>query len=110
MTLQRFAMVVLFFFVAGIVSVTADEISRSLGGGVQVTHSEGSHCPDPLDSGHPCGPACTCTCCPGHGVGLVFVAEQLSLGVSLINVLKPETDDDLYPRDICRRIFHPPRT
>jgi hypothetical protein len=109
MKLQRAAAAVLFVFVAGMVSATAEEISHSCGGGDQMTHSEGSHCPDPWDSGHPCGPACTCSCCPGHGFALAFVGQQLSLGISLINELSVQPEDDLHPKDVHTRVYHPPR-
>jgi len=30
------------------------------------THAEDGQCPDRGSDGSPCGPDCTCTCCPGH--------------------------------------------
>lgn len=109
MMLRRLALIVLFTFAAGLVSATAGEVLRTSVGGIQATHTEGSPCPDPTDDSHPCGPACACTCCPGHAAGVVFAVQPFKLGLPPANELKVHPNDDLHPQDVHFRIFHPPR-
>ena len=109
MRIQRLALVVLFFFVTGLVSATAGEVLRSSADNFQASHTEGSPCPDPDDAGHPCGPACACTCCPGHAAAPAFVAQRFAFGIPPSSELKVHPNDDLHPKDVHFRIFHPPR-
>lgn len=109
MKLQRVAVLVLFVFVAGMVSATAGEVLRSWASGDQIGHTEGSPCPDPDDKGHPCGPACACTCCPGHAATTLFVPQHLTFRPPESEELNLGIYDDLHPKDVHFRIFHPPR-
>lgn len=67
------------------------------------------HCPDATPDGPPCPDGCTCLCCPGHtrlllGHHLTSLHSPLLAGQDT-----PELVDDLFPRDVVRRVFHPPR-
>jgi hypothetical protein len=77
----------------------------------QASHEDGSSCPD-SDHGGPCSPVCPCTCCPGHAMA----ATSLGIGPSAILTPSEPLDevelspaDELHPRDLVARIFHPPR-
>jgi hypothetical protein len=78
----------------------------------QVSHDDGSTCPD-SDHGGPCGPVCPCTCCPGHAMAAaassVAVPTTLALAqpVHEVEVSPPE---ELHPKDFLARIFRPPCT
>lgn len=109
MKLQRLALVVLFLFVAGLVSATAGEVLHSLVSSDQVNCSEGPSCPDPDDDGNPCGPACPCACCPGHSAASVVVSARPSIQAMPSGELQASLADDLHPKDVYYRIFHPPR-
>jgi hypothetical protein len=109
MNLQRLALIVLFLFVAGLVSTAAGEALHSSTSGDQVSHSEGSSCPDPDDDGNPCGPTCPYACCPGHVACAAFAVQSFCLGVPPSNEIKLQHDDALNPKDVHFRIFHPPR-
>ena len=77
----------------------------------QVSHDDGSSCPD-SDHGGPCSPVCPCTCCPGHAMGATSLGAGPSAVVTLIepvyevDVSSPE---DLHPQDLRARVFRPPR-
>ena len=109
MSLSRLALAVLFFFVTGYVSAAAGEVLRSVSSGDQIGHTEGSSCPDPDDCGHPCGPACACTCCPGHAATAMFAPPFVFVAPPACEELNLGTYDDLHPKDVHFRIFHPPR-
>jgi hypothetical protein len=69
MKLHRLALVMLFLFVAGVVSTAAGQALNAFASADQVSAgSSSSSCPDPDGDGSPCGPACPCACC-GHSVG-----------------------------------------
>ncbi len=76
------------------------------------THEDGSTCPDSDHDHAPCGPACPCTCCAGHGtVSAAFAPAQSRLvGVTPpIRELEPPPPRDLHPVEAPFSIFHPPR-
>ncbi len=102
------AVVVLSFLVAGLVSPAAEAAVRASLGLGQVTHDEGAPCSDPDGASHPCGPACACTCCGRH------VQAQTVAAVEVPFTEPPPAEAipysaDLLPRDVCFRVFHPPR-
>jgi hypothetical protein len=111
MNLQRLALVVLFLFVAGLVSGAAGEAMHASASADQVSHSEssGSSCPDPGDDGKPCGPTCPCACCPGHLTTAAFVSVRPSIQPPPSDELHVSRLDELHPKDVHFRIFHPPR-
>ena len=109
MRLPRLALAVMLFFFAGLVGASAGEVLGSSVGGDQVTHIEGSPCPDPDHSGDPCGPGCACTCCPGHAPAVAFAIPSLKLAQPPLSKLKVHPNEDLHPQDVLSRIFHPPR-
>ncbi len=109
MRLQSIAFLVLFVFVAGIAPAAVDDLWRSASGSDPISHTEGSPCLDPDDRGHPCGPACACTCCPGHAITTMFVPQQFSFAPPACEELNLSTYDVLHPKDVHFRIFHPPR-
>ena len=81
-------------------------------------HLVGSSCPDPGNDGDPCGPECPCACCfstartaavaPSLAVVLDAVAHPI-WGPPLPDKLDVSQEDRLHPKEIFRRIFHPPR-
>jgi hypothetical protein len=108
MILRGLALFVLLVFVAGFVSPTVGELLHLGEDSVEAAHSTGTPCPHPED-GHPCGPACACTCCPGHVVAVPVVAPPLPRSTQLSDDLKVFTRQCLHPKDFHYRIFHPPR-
>ena len=106
---RRFlALAVLFVFVAGSGLATAEEVLRSS----ERNHAEpadADSCPDPGPDGQPCGPTCLCLCCPGHAYGLAVFASRPSVGIPPSSEFELEAHDDLRPKGVLRRIFHPPR-
>lgn len=111
MKLQRLASIVLFLFVAGLVSTAAGEALHASADAVQGSHAENpsSSCPDPGDDGKPCGPACPCACCPGHVSAAAFVAARPSIHPPPSGEHRPALPDDLHPKDVHFHVFHPPR-
>jgi hypothetical protein len=110
MKLQRLALVVLFLFVAGLVSTAAGQALNAFASADQTnTESTSSSCPDPGDDGTPCSPACPCACCPGHSVRAAFVSVPPFIQAPLSDELEIPLPDDLHPKDVRSRIFHPPR-
>jgi hypothetical protein len=116
--LQRFALVALSCFIVGLGAASSmpsavlvskdvahqDQVQR------QLSHADGSPCPDSEQSGHPCGEACACICCPGHAVSPVFFdPRSVELGPSPSDALELPFIDDLHPKDVRTRVFHPPR-
>jgi len=76
----------------------------------QVSHDDGSSCPD-SDHGGPCSPVCPCTCCPGHAMAAspgVRPSAVLTL-VEPVQEVEVSSPEDLHPKDLRARIFHPPR-
>ncbi len=80
----------------------ADEDNLS---GVSVNVS----CPDSDEAGEPCGPNCSCTCCPGHNVSHIFVSAAFSHAFQSSESLVSMSSDNLRSKVISNRIFHPPR-
>jgi hypothetical protein len=107
---HRLALVVMFLFVAGIVSTAAGQALNAFVGADQASSSEstGSSCPDPDEDGTPCGPACPCACC-GHSVRAAFVSVPPFIQAPLSDELALSLPDDLHPKDVRVRVFHPPR-
>ncbi len=75
----------------------------------QPRHGDEHDCPDPADRGHPCSPACACSCChpPVIHVGATHAPR-------FVMVLEPTSGpsrpaDTLHPRDLRLGVFHPPR-
>lgn len=110
----RMIRVVLLCFVIGLIASAAGELLDLSVDPVASAHAHGvahSHaCPDPEQDGSPCGPACPCTCCPGHSVpAAVVYADRPSLLIPPAAQLQAVPPRDLHPEDVLRRIFHPPR-
>jgi hypothetical protein len=107
--LRCLASMVLFSFVAALAFSSGTGAFCATEDRSQVTHEEGSSCPDPGGGGDPCGPSCPCTCCPGHRPPVAFS------GFESIVLIPPSADliaaspTDLHPRDVDQSIFHPPR-
>ena len=108
MNRRYLVLAVLFVFVAGSGLATADEVPRSSVWS-QVAPVEGDSCPDAGTDGQPCGPACLCLCCPGHANGLAFFVPGPSVGIPTPTLFEIEAHDDLRPKGVLHRIFHPPR-
>ena len=106
---RRLALPALVFFLTGLVSPLGGELLRLVADSGEANHPELASCPDPADDGHPCGPECECTCCPGHATGLVFVAQRFSLRPLPSDEHKARAHDTLHPQDVLLTIFHPPR-
>jgi hypothetical protein len=100
---------VLIMYASGLLSGTLVEVVRPVSDGATVNQAKTSPCPDPEEDGHPCGPACTCSCCPGHAPIMLFALLQSSPRIPPSNKLRLHPRDDLHPKDILHRIFHPPR-
>jgi hypothetical protein len=74
-----------------------------------VSSAETDRCPDPDSNGQPCGPECPCACCPGHSSAVAFLSGWPSLGAPSSHENRASSPDDLHPKDVRVRIFHPPR-
>lgn len=108
MTRRCLALAVLFVFVAGSGLATAEEILHSSDRN-QAAPVEADSCPDPGPDGQPCGPTCLCLCCPGHANGLASFVPAPSVGIPAPAEFEIEAHDDLRPKGVLHRIFHPPR-
>jgi len=108
MKLQCLTIVVLLLFVAGLVSAAGETLHASTSSD-QGSHCYGSSCPDPGSDGGPCGPTCPSACCPGHSMIAAFTAVRPSIEAPPSDELSALSPNDLYPKDILYRIFHPPR-
>ena len=106
---RRVVILVLLLFVTGLVSSTVREIVQSMASTHQGTHAEGSPCPDPVHDGHPCGPGCACSCCPGHAAAVAVVVPRIAFGTPPSGEVEVQSLDRLHPRDFLRGIFRPPR-
>lgn len=107
--LRRLATIVMVTFLGGFLGPATVDVIHSLSGVDQVSHSDGTRCPDPADQDHPCGPACSCACChvPLAVPDLPFSpGAVIAFDVSSGTVHAP---DDLHPNDVPLGIFHPPR-
>jgi hypothetical protein len=106
----RFLLVALLCLFTGFVW-TAGTLG-STGSSDQVTHEDGSTCPD-SDNGHaPCGPVCPCTCCPGHGaLAAAFAPADPGLAILAprVHEVVAPPPEDLHPEELSFGIFHPPR-
>lgn len=109
MNRRGLALLVLFVFVAGSSLATADEVLHSSVRNGQTAPQAADSCPDPGTDGQPCGPTCLCLCCPGHANGLAVFAPRPSVGIPPSSEFELEAHDDLRPKGVLRRIFHPPR-
>lgn len=103
------ALLVLAVFVAGSSLATAVEVQRSVFRSVPTSPPAADSCPDPETDGQPCGPDCLCLCCPGHASGLAVFASCPSVPCPPSSEFELEAHDDLRPKGVLRRIFHPPR-
>lgn len=108
-TRRTLALLVLFVFVAGSTLATADEVLHSSARSGPSAPSTADSCPDPGTDGQPCGPGCPCFCCPGHANGLAVFPPRPSVGIPPSSEFELEAHDDLRPKGVLRRIFHPPR-
>lgn len=106
MTRRVLALLVLLVVVAGPALATADEVRHA---SARSGPAEADSCPDPGTDGQPCGPACLCFCCPGHANGLAVFKPRPTVGIPPSSEFEPEAHDDLRPKGVLRRIFHPPR-
>ena len=106
---RALALFVLFVFVAGSSLATADEVLHSSVRNGETAPLAADSCPDPGTDGQPCGPTCLCLCCPGHANGLAVVAPRPSVGIPTSSEFELEAHDELRPKGVLRRIFHPPR-
>ena len=109
MKLRRFGLAVLLIFVGGLVCATAGEVLHSSTKADQVGRSESPFCPDPGNDGGPCAATCPCACCPGHLRVTASATVQPSTNALLPDELDASSPDDLNPKNIVSRIFHPPR-
>ena len=91
---------------AGPALATADDVRHS---SARSGPAEADSCPDPGTDGQPCGPGCPCFCCPGHANGLAVFPLRTSVGIPPSSEFELEAHDDLRPKGVLRRIFHPPR-
>jgi len=66
-------------------------------------------CPDPDEHGDPCGPMCPCTCCPSHGMSKYFIETEISRAFQPSAIIVNIQPDNLHPKAIPHRVFHPPR-
>lgn len=106
MTRRVLALLVLLVVVAGPALATADEVRHA---SARNGPAEADSCPDPGADGQPCGPACLCLCCPGHANGLAVFTPRPAVGIPPSSEFELEAHDDLRPKGVLRRIFHPPR-
>jgi hypothetical protein len=107
--LERLAFATSLALVVVIFATVAPGMQTAPETGDRATHSHGSPCPDPTESGDPCGPGCGCTCCPGHATAPAFVPRRLSLGLPPPGEFGVQSDDDLHWTNFLFRIFRPPR-
>jgi len=107
--LRRLALLLLMLFVTGVVAPTARDLCWSEFAGDQVSHTEGTPCPDPDDRGSPCGPGCACTCCHARTVAPWIVPQQLSLVPPFLEEVEFGGHQALHPQDVHLRVFRPPR-
>lgn len=110
LVLRRLVVIVLFTFVASLLSGTASQVLHSFAGADPIAaHSDGTPCPDPTDGDHACGPACSCACCHVQ-VGVPDVPSyQTSEWLPAFLTMGDAIRDDLHPKDVDFRVFHPPR-
>ena len=106
---RALALLVLLVFVAGSTLATADEVLHSSARSGPAAPSTADSCPDPGTDGQPCGPGCQCFCCPGHANGLAVFPPRTSVEIPPSSEFELEAHDDLRPKGVLRRIFHPPR-
>jgi hypothetical protein len=110
MSLNRLALIVLFFFAIGLAPAAADEALHLASHADEASPFEYANapCPDSED-GHPCGPACPCACCPGHRTIAAFV----TVSPAFQELPSPERfaspAERLHPQDVFFSFFHPPR-
>jgi hypothetical protein len=109
MIFRCFALIALLCFVDGSVSAAVSEFLYASAGAHPMSHSESSSCPDPGDDGNPCGPTCPCACCPGHLAAATFVSVRPSIQAPPSDEFQLSLLNDLHPKDVIFRIFHPPR-
>lgn len=103
------ARLALFWFVAGVISPAVGETLHEAASADEACHSGGSPCPDPDAGGDPCGPACPCACCPGHRTAPALAAGDSVRGAPGAGRFEAGPPDALHPKDVFRRVFHPPR-
>lgn len=103
------APIVLLLFVTGSVSSTVGEMLHLTASAAPIAHSEDAPRSDAGDCGHSSGSTCPCTCCPGHGGGFAFVTQRFSLEIPPSSEFATSLHEDLHPKDVLSRIFHPPR-
>ncbi len=112
MRLWRVVLFLLLCVVAGFASSAGTLTVGSPAGTSEVTHEDGSTCPDSDHDHAPCGPACPCTCCPGHAR---LAAAFTPVDACLVWVVPPVSEveapapRDLHPEEPSFSIFHPPR-
>jgi hypothetical protein len=97
----------LLWFVTGVVSPAVGESLHATSDN-QADHS-GSPCSDPDAGGEPCGPACPCACCPGHRTPPALAVGDAVSGALIAGQFEAGLPDTLHPKDVFRRVFHPPR-
>ena len=106
---RALAFLVLLVLVVSSTLATADEVFHTNATYGEATPSTADSCPDPGTDGQPCGPGCPCFCCPGHANGLAVFPPRPSVGIPPSGEFELEAHDDLRPKGVLRRIFHPPR-
>ncbi|HUT79441.1 MAG TPA: hypothetical protein VM285_17220 [Polyangia bacterium] len=104
--LHLYLLVLLF---PGIASAPSGETLHGWTGADERHHSEGDPCPDPVDDGHPCGPTCPCTCCPGHLTKIAIAPVRPVIAARPDSEVEAVLPTALHPKEIINRIFHPPR-
>jgi hypothetical protein len=104
---RRVATAMLALFLSGLVLSTAGEVLTShvdLAQGVRI-----ADWPSHDSDGDPCGPDCTCFCCPGRGPIVVLPLRDAALALAPSSDLAASPLSALHPQEIDQRIFHPPR-
>ncbi|MCU0662616.1 MAG: hypothetical protein MUC50_09860 [Myxococcota bacterium] len=116
MSKTRFlAPVILVAYIAGLALVSLGDKAHASAHAVGATHFEGASCPEGSPcpgeghEDHPCGPSCACSCSPGHAPTLASATVRFALWAPQPIEIDLPPPANLLPKDIVRRIFHPPR-
>jgi len=105
---KRLVVLVLLLFLMGAASAgSLHALLAHPGEGPQP--STPSSCPDPDHDGNPCGPACACSCCPGHAPALTRACQPDPFVSSPPAALLCEFREALHPQDPLTGIDRPPR-
>jgi hypothetical protein len=107
--MRRLVPVMLLVFAIGPVSTSFHLLAEHMGGHDVLVHPDGSDCPDSEKDSHAPGNSCACSVSHGNAAFLVFDASAPVMESPLQKEIKFLPADDLHPKDVHDRIFHPPR-